>query len=69
MSPVGRPTPTSIACTVAPATAANADTVERPARYAASIAAVTSVGYLLTPAAVTPWSAAKTSAAGSAHRW
>ena len=54
MSPVGRPTPTSIASTVAPATAANALTVDLPARYAASIAAVTSTGYLLTPAAVTP---------------
>ena len=59
------PTPTSIASTVAPAMAANALIVDVPARYAASIAAVTSVGYLLTTAAAaTPWSAAKISPAG-----
>ena len=54
MSPVGRPTPTSIASTVAPATAAKALMVDFPDRYAPSIAPVTSTGYLLTPAAATP---------------
>ena len=61
---VGLPTPTSTACTVAPATLANADTVAFDASNAASIAPVTSVGYALTPSAATPWSAAKISAAG-----
>ena len=54
-----------MAATVAPAIAANALIVDLPARYAESIAAVTSIGYMLTPAAATPWSAAKINAAGS----
>ena len=65
MSCVGLPTPTSTACTVAPAIFANAESVDFPDWYALSIAAVTSAGYALTELEVaTPWSAAKTSATG-----
>ena len=69
MSPVGSPTPTSMVSSVAPTDRASTQIVALPWRQAASIAAVTGGGVgAHPPCSATPWSPAKTRAAGASTR-